>query len=89
MKSLTAGLSGKMLSSSGMGGVGGTVPARRFKDQVFEVEVEVGKVIPRSGECGADQIISILQRALREDHRVTICSAEVLCPAQRCSHEIP
>ena len=35
---------------------GETVPARRFKDQVFEVDGEVGKVIPRSGECGADQI---------------------------------
>ena len=32
------------------------VPARRFKDQVFEVEGKVGKVISRSGECGAGQI---------------------------------
>lgn len=43
MKSLTAGLSGKMLSSSAKGG--GKRIARRFKDQDFEIEAEVGKVI--------------------------------------------
>lgn len=32
------------------------VPARRFKDQDFEVEGEVGKVIFQSGECGPNQI---------------------------------
>lgn len=43
MKSLTAGLSGKMLSSSAKGGE--NVLARGWKDRDFEVEGEVGKVI--------------------------------------------
>lgn len=54
MKSLTAGLSGKILSSSGKRGE--TVPARRFKDQDFKVEGEVGKVILQSGEFGPNQM---------------------------------
>lgn len=53
MKSLTAGLSGKMLSSSARGRE--NAPARRFIDQDFEVEGEVGKVILQSGEFGSNQ----------------------------------
>lgn len=53
MKSLTAGLSGKMLSSSAKGGK--NVLARGLKDRDFEVEGEVGKVILQSGEFGPNQ----------------------------------
>lgn len=53
MKSLTAGLSGKMLSSSAKRGK--NVLARGLKDRDFEVEGEVGKVILQSGEFGPNQ----------------------------------
>lgn len=76
MKSLTAGLSGKMLSSYAKGGE--NVPARRFKDQDFEVEAEVGKVILQSGEFGPNQInfYSSSQRLLHRDLRIEICRRE-------------
>lgn len=88
MKSLTAGLSGKMLSSSVKGG--GIVPARRFKDQNFEVEGEMGKVILRSGEFGPNQInfyISI-QHGLHRDYRVMICKEMPLGPVQQWAHGV-
>lgn len=74
MKSLTAGLSGKMLSSSAKGGE--NVPARRFQDQDFEVEGEVGKVIFQSGEFGPNQInfySTSTEHVLHRDHRIMIC----------------
>lgn len=74
MKSLTAGLSGKMLSSSAKGGE--NVPARGFQDQDFEVEGEVGKVIFQAGEFGPNQInfySTSTQHVLHRDHRIMIC----------------
>lgn len=77
MKSLTAGLSGKMLSSSAKGGE--NVPARGLKDQDFEVEGEVGKLILQSGEFGPNQInfySTSTQRVLHRGSRIITCRGE-------------
>lgn len=74
MKSLTAGLSGKMLSSSAKGGK--NVLARGLKDQDFEVEGEVGKGILQSGEFGPNQInlySTSTQCGLHGAHRIMTC----------------
>lgn len=66
-----------MLSSSAKGGE--NVPARGLKDQDFEVEGEVGKLILQSGEFGPNQInfySTSTQRVLHRGPRIITCRGE-------------